>query len=66
MGPSAWGSQLWFGDLDNARAGTGGTEHKQKRHAWEDGREAGKVFFGGVWRISSRKPTANALDHEEI
>lgn len=67
MGPLAQGSQLWFGDLlDNARVGIWGMEHKQKRHDWEEGREGGKVFFGGVQRISSRKPTANAVDHEEI
>lgn len=48
MGPLAWGIQMWFGDLlDNARVGIWGTEHKQKREAWEEGREGGKVFFGG-------------------
>lgn len=67
MGPLAQEIQLWFGDLlVNAWVGIRGTQHKQKREAWEEGREGGKVFFGGVWRISSRVSPANAVDREEI
>lgn len=62
MGPLVWGlgtSWTMPGLASEGRA------HK-KRNIWEEGREGGKVSFGGARRISSRKPTANAADHEEI
>lgn len=67
MVPIDQGSQLWFGDLlDNARVGIWGWSTSRKGMPGNKGREGGKAFLGGVWRISSRKPTANAVDHEEI